>query len=148
VPTIVDGHYPRAALRALSLGSCARLGGLGRRLTIRKDYRAQLARLAQLKEFHGGVLRPVMDACDGALQSRDKERARRVMAQTVAGPAAYDGIDGLHIEADGRIAIGGVKVKEARRHAARSPPRERRSMPRERATRPWQQIVSACRLAL
>jgi hypothetical protein len=35
VPTIVDGHYPRAALRALSLSSCARLGGLGRRLTPR-----------------------------------------------------------------------------------------------------------------
>jgi hypothetical protein len=42
---------------------------------------------------------------------------------------------------------GGVKVTEARRHAARSPSRERRSMPRERATRPRQQSVSACRLA-
>jgi hypothetical protein len=34
VPTILDGHYPRAALRALSLGSRSRLGGLGRRLTL------------------------------------------------------------------------------------------------------------------
>ena len=42
---------------------------------------------------------------------------------------------------------GGVKVTEARRHAARSPSRERWSMPRERATRPRQQSVSACRLA-
>ena len=42
---------------------------------------------------------------------------------------------------------GGVKVTEARRHAARPPSRERRSMPRGRATRPRQQSVSACRLA-
>ena len=42
---------------------------------------------------------------------------------------------------------GGVKVTEARRHAARPPSRERRSMPRERATRPRLQSVSACRLA-
>src|ERR1700689_338855 len=39
---------------------------------------------------------------------------------------------------------GGVKVTEARRHAARPPSRERRSMPRGRATRPRQQSVSAC----
>ena len=43
--------------------------------------------------------------------------------------------------------LGGVKVTEARRHAARPPSRERRSMPRGRATRPRQQSVSACRLA-
>jgi len=41
----------------------------------------------------------------------------------------------------------GVKVTQARRHAARPPSRERRSMLRERATRPRQQSVSACRLA-
>jgi hypothetical protein len=41
---------------------------------------------------------------------------------------------------------GGVKVTEARRHAARPPSRERRSMPRERATQPRLQSVSACRL--
>jgi hypothetical protein len=46
-----------------------------------------------------------------------------------------------------RLAAGGVKVTEARRHAARPPSRERRSMPRERATRPTQQSVCACRLA-
>jgi hypothetical protein len=41
----------------------------------------------------------------------------------------------------------GVRVTEARRHAARPPSRERRSMPRERATQPRRQSVSACRLA-
>jgi putative transposase len=42
---------------------------------------------------------------------------------------------------------GGVKVTEARRHAARRPSRERRSMPRERATRPRPPSGSVCRLA-
>src|SRR6202162_4589528 len=46
-----------------------------------------------------------------------------------------------------RRSRGGVKVTEARRHAARPPSRERRSMPRERATQPRLQSVSACRLA-
>jgi hypothetical protein len=47
----------------------------------------------------------------------------------------------------GIAADGGVKVTEARRHAARPPSRERRSMLRERATQPRLQSVSACRLA-
>ena len=71
---------------------------------------------------------------------------RGLIAARTAVMTAVPGID-ADIRRLTRASAGGVKVTEARRHAARPPSRERRSMPRERATQPRLQSVSACRLA-
>ena len=77
MPTIVDGHYPRAALHALSLGSCSRLGRLGRRLTfIRKGDTLVVTKLDRLA-------RSIRDLVRILATLEEKQAALRIIAMNL-----------------------------------------------------------------
>ena len=71
-----------------------------------QDNNSQLAQFTQLKQpLHRRVLGSVVNAGHGASKARDEKLTRWIVAQSIASPAADDGIDGLHVETDRRIAV-------------------------------------------